>query len=236
MLPCDDSVVRVVRDQEVARGTADPPVPRIRAAAGWTRRRWPAGAGGRRRAEEHFCLTDVHAHTCPGTIGDMETLETLRAFERAGGPTQRNPAPAICDWPPTCIRVSHPQLAERRAGDRPLDLVQHHQCARGVAAGRARAHCEPVIGFRSTAPATAAIKRSGAARFSSSGTTVTASSGSGHLLPVPLPGGECGRAQSVAGGAVSVVDGRYRLDAGFAPGHRGPSKLNCKLTRFTIGE
>ena len=48
-VPCDDSVVRVVDGQELAAA----PVPRLRAAAGHPAGRGRAGAGRRRRPEEH---------------------------------------------------------------------------------------------------------------------------------------------------------------------------------------
>ena len=73
-----------------------------------------------------FCLTDgAHAYMS-GHIGDMASWETLRAFQRAVGQLSE-----IRGQPVRLAADLHPgyhtrSWAERRAGDRPLDLVQHH--------------------------------------------------------------------------------------------------------------
>src|SRR6202012_1068822 len=73
-----------------------------------------------------FCLTDGSRAYLSGHIGDMETLETLRAFERAVGQLseiRHEPVRLAADLHPGYHTRS---WAERRAGDRPLDLIQHH--------------------------------------------------------------------------------------------------------------
>jgi hydrogenase maturation protein HypF len=50
-----------------------------------------------------FCLTDGRLAHVSAHVGDMGTLETLRAFERATGQLTalRGRPPG---WPPTCTR------------------------------------------------------------------------------------------------------------------------------------
>ena len=174
-VPCDDSVVRVVDDG----GAADPPVPRIRATARGPRPRRPAGAGGRRRTEEHL-LPDrrctripVRAHRRHGDAGNPAGIRAC------GRPTQRNPAPASSDWPLTCILDTTPAVGQSAAWAIDhwiwFSTTTRTWCRCWPSTG---ASANPSSGSRSTAPATAAIKQSGAARFSSSGVTATVSSGS----------------------------------------------------------
>src|SRR5271156_6582709 len=88
-VPCDDSVVRVIRDQEGAR---ELPIRRSRGYAplpidigyiGSVGREGPAVLAGGGGLKNTFCLTDGSRAYMSGHIGDMASWETLRAFERA---------------------------------------------------------------------------------------------------------------------------------------------------------
>src|ERR1700710_1161148 len=73
-----------------------------------------------------FCLTEGALAYCSAHVGDMGTLETMRAFERAAGQLT-----ALRGAPTRLAADLHPAYltrawAERNAEDRPLDLVQHH--------------------------------------------------------------------------------------------------------------
>ena len=121
-VPCDDSVVRVVDDRELpirrSRGYAPLPVDLGRDG--------PAVLAVGGELKNTFCLTDGARAYLSGHIGDMETLETLRAFERAVGQLseiRHQPVRLAADLHPGYHTRS---WAERRAGDRPLDLIQHH--------------------------------------------------------------------------------------------------------------
>ena len=96
-VPCDDSVVRVVDDRELpirrSRGYAPLPVDLGRDG--------PAVLAVGGELKNTFCLTDGACAYLSGHIGDMETLETLRAFERAVGQLSEI-GMSRCDWPPTC--------------------------------------------------------------------------------------------------------------------------------------
>jgi hydrogenase maturation protein HypF len=121
-VPCDDSVVRVVDGHELpirrSRGYAPLPVD--------LGRRGPAVLAVGGELKNTFCLTDGALAYCSAHVGDMGTLETMRAFERAVGQLT-----ALRGTPTRIAADLHPAYltrawAERHADDRPVDLVQHH--------------------------------------------------------------------------------------------------------------
>lgn len=121
-VPCDDSVVRVVDGQELpirrSRGYAPLPVDLGRAVP-------PVLAVGG-ELKNTFCLTDGRLAFCSAHVGDMGTLETQRAYERAVGQLtglRAQPVRLAADLHPAYRTRA---WAEDHAGDRPLDLVQHH--------------------------------------------------------------------------------------------------------------
>ena len=133
-VPCDDSVVRVVDDRELpirrSRGYAPLPVdlgrdgPPVLAVGG--------------ELKNTFCLTDGARAYLSGHIGDMETLETLRAFERAVGQLseiRHQPVRLAADLHPG---ISHPQLGGAPCRRSTTGSDSAPPRARGVAAGRAR--------------------------------------------------------------------------------------------------
>jgi hydrogenase maturation protein HypF len=189
-VPCDDSVVRVVRDQEVAwelpirrsRGYAPLPVdlgvdgPPVLAVGG--------------ELKNTFCLTDGARAYLSGHIGDMETLETLRAFERAVGQLseiRHQPLRLAADLHPGYHTRS---WAERRAGDRPLDLVQHHHAhVVSLLAEHGRIG-EPVIGVSFDGTGYGCDQTIWGGEILKLGHDSHRFVRVGYLLPVPLPGGD----------------------------------------------
>ncbi len=186
-VPCDDSVVRVVDGHELpirrSRGFAPLPIDL------GVRGRAVLAVGG--ELKNTFCLTDDGglAH-CSAHVGDMGTLETLRAFERATGQlTALRGAPTrlVADLHPAYLTRS---WAERNAGERPVDLVQHHH-AHVVALlaehGRLR---EPIVGvaFDGTGYGTDATVWGGEILLL--GPDSHRYTRAAHLAPVPQPGGD----------------------------------------------
>ena len=185
-VPCDDSVVRVVDDRELpirrSRGYAPLPVdlgldgPAVLAVGG--------------ELKNTFCLTDGARAYLSGHIGDMETLETLRAFERAVGQLseiRHQPVRLAADLHPGYHTRS---WAERRAGDRPLDLIQHHHAhVVSLLAEHGRIG-EPVIGVAFDGTGYGCDQTIWGGEILKLGPDSHRFVRVGHLLPVPLPGGD----------------------------------------------
>jgi hydrogenase maturation protein HypF len=189
-VPCDDSVVRVVRDQE---GDAELPIRRSRGYAPLPVDLGLDGppvlaVGG--ELKNTFCLTDGARAYLSGHIGDMETLETLRAFERAVGQLseiRHQPVRLAADLHPGYHTRS---WAERRAGDRPLDLVQHHHAhVVSLLAEHGRIG-EPVIGISFDGTGYGCDQTIWGGEILKLGRDSHRFVRVGHLLPVPLPGGD----------------------------------------------
>jgi hydrogenase maturation protein HypF len=185
-VPCDDSVVRVVDDRELpirrSRGYAPLPVDLGRDG--------PAVLAVGGELKNTFCLTDGARAYLSGHIGDMETLETLRAFERAVGQLSE-----IRHEPVRLAADLHPgyhtrNWAERRAGDRPLDLIQHHHAhVVSLLAEHGRLG-EPVIGVSFDGTGYGCDQTIWGGEILKLGPDSQRFARVGHLLPVPLPGGD----------------------------------------------
>src|SRR5271155_3776306 len=189
-VPCDDSVVRVVRDQEVARELP------IRRSRGYAPLPVDLGVDGPPvlavggELKNTFCLTDGARAYLSGHIGDMETLETLRAFERAVAQLseiRHQPLRLAADLHPGYHTRS---WAERRAGDRPLDLVQHHHAhVVSLLAEHGRIG-EPVIGVSFDGTGYGCDQTIWGGEILKLGRDSQRFVRVGYLLPVPLPGGD----------------------------------------------
>jgi hydrogenase maturation protein HypF len=185
-VPCDDSVVRVVDGRELpirrSRGYAPLPVDLGRDG--------PAVLAVGGELKNTFCLTDGARAYLSGHIGDMETLETLRAFERAVGQLSE-----IRSEPVRLAADLHPgyhtrSWAERRAGDRPLDLIQHHHAhVVSLLAEHGRLG-EPVIGVSFDGTGYGCDQTIWGGEILKLGPDSHRFARVGHLLPVPLPGGD----------------------------------------------
>lgn len=189
-VPCDDSVVRVVSDRH---GAHELPIRRSRGYAplpvdlGFER---PAVLAVGGELKNTFCLTDGSRAYLSGHIGDMATWETLRAFERAvsqlsemrGAPTRLaadlHPGYHIRSW------------AERHAGDRPLDLVQHHHAHVVALLAEHGRIGEPIVGVAFDGTGYGCDETIWGGEILVLGTRSHRFVRAGHLLPAPLPGGD----------------------------------------------
>jgi hydrogenase maturation protein HypF len=189
-VPCDDSVVRVLPEGELpirrARGYAPLPVrfgrtlPTVLAVGG--------------ELKNSCCLTDGESAFCSAHVGDMGNLATLRAFDRVV--TQLTTVHRVT--PDVIAADLHPayqtgEWAQRHAGgpgEPALQLVQHHHAhVVSLLAEHGRLG-EPVIGvaFDGTGYGTDGAIWGGEILYV--GADPTRFERVGHLLPVPLAGGD----------------------------------------------
>jgi hydrogenase maturation protein HypF len=186
-VPCDDSVVRVVdtRELPIRRSRGYAPLPVDLGSGGG-----PAVLAVGGELKNTFCLTDGARAFCSAHVGDMGTLETLRAFERSVAQLS-----GMRGAPQRFAADLHPGYrtrawAEDAAGDRPLDLVQHHHAhVVSLLAEHGRLG-EPVVGvaFDGTGYGTDGAIWGG--EILALGRDSHRFRRVGHLAAVPLPGGD----------------------------------------------
>jgi len=189
-VPCDDSVVRVLPDGEQpirrARGYAPLPVP-IGPSLPTV-----LAVGG--EAKNSCCLTDGDSAFCSAHIGDMGSLATLRAFDRVV--TQLTTAHRA--RPEVIAADLHPgyrtgDWARRHAGgpgEPALHLVQHHHAhVVSLLAEHGRLG-EPVIGVAFDGTGYGPDGAIWGGEVLLVGADPTRFERVGHLLPVPLAGGD----------------------------------------------
>jgi hydrogenase maturation protein HypF len=189
-VPCDDSVVRVVHDEE---GSHELPIRRSRGYAPLPidlKFEAPSVLAVGGELKNTFCLTDGHRAYLSGHIGDMATWETLRAFERA--------VRQLSEIRGASVRLAadlHPGYhtrgwAERQAGERPLDLVQHHHAhVVSLLAEHGRLG-EPIIGVSFDGTGYGCDETIWGGEILTLDTRSHRFVRAGHLLAVPLAGGD----------------------------------------------
>lgn len=185
-VPCDDSVVRVVDSRELpirrSRGYAPLPVD--------IGRDGPAVLAVGGELKNTCCLTDGSRAFMSGHIGDMQTLETLRAFGRAVGQLSE-----IRHRPVRLAADMHPgyhtrNWAERHAGERPLDLVQHHHAhVVSLLAEHGRLE-EPIVGVAFDGTGYGPDGTIWGGEILALGRDSQRFTRVAHLKPIPLPGGD----------------------------------------------
>jgi hydrogenase maturation protein HypF len=189
-VPCDDSVVRVVRDEE---GAHELPIRRSRGYAPLPvdiGRDGPVVLAVGGELKNTFCLTDGPRAFMSGHIGDMATWETLRAFERAVGQLTE-----IRHQPVRLAADLHPgyqtrNWAERHVGECPLDLVQHHHAhVVSLLAEHGRLG-EPIVGVSFDGTGYGPDGTIWGGEILAVGHDSHRFTRVGHLMPVPLPGGD----------------------------------------------
>ena len=185
-VPCDDSVVRVIDERELpirrSRGYAPLPIDLGRDG--------PAVLAVGGELKNTFCLTDGSRAYMSGHIGDMETLETLRAFERAVtqlSEIRHRPVRLAADLHPA---YQTRDWAERYADDRPLDLVQHHHAHVASLLAEHGRLGEPIVGVSFDGTGYGCDETIWGGEILAVGPDSHRFVRVGHLLPVPLPGGD----------------------------------------------
>jgi hydrogenase maturation protein HypF len=185
-VPCDDSVVRVIDGRELpirrSRGYAPLPIELGRDG--------PAVLAVGGELKNTFCLTDGSRAYMSGHIGDMETLETLRAFERAVtqlSEIRHRPVRLAADLHPA---YQTRDWAERYADDRPLDLVQHHHAHVASLLAEHGRLGEPIVGVSFDGTGYGCDETIWGGEILAVGPDSHRFVRVGHLLPVPLPGGD----------------------------------------------
>ena len=189
-VPCDDSVVRVLPDGELpirrARGYAPLPVRFGRALP------TVLAVGG--EVKNSCCLTDGDSAFCSAHIGDMGNLATLRAFDRVVTQltTVHRAAPEViaADLHPAYRTGDWAQRHAGGAGEPALHLVQHHHAhVVSLLAEHGRLG-EQLIGVAFDGTGYGADGAIWGGEFLLLGADPTRFDRVGHLLPVPLIGGD----------------------------------------------
>jgi hydrogenase maturation protein HypF len=185
-VPCDDSVVRVVDGHELpirrSRGYAPLPID--------LGRRGPAVLAVGGELKNTFCLTDGALAYCSAHVGDMGTLETLRAFERAVGQLtalRGTPARLAADLHPAYLTRG---WAERNADDRPVDLVQHHHAHVVALLAEHGRLGEPIVGVAFDGTGYGLDETIWGGEILVLGRDSHRYTRAAHLSAVPLPGGD----------------------------------------------
>ncbi|QUR66966.1 carbamoyltransferase HypF [Mycobacterium spongiae] len=192
-VPCDDSVVRVLTPDHGAhelpirrsRGYAPLPVDlHLEGSAAAA----VLAVGG--ELKNTFCLTDGSRAYLSGHIGDMATWETLSAFERAVdqlSELRTKPSRLAADLHPAYHTRN---WAERHVDERPLDLVQHHHAhVVSLLAEHGRIG-EPIVGVAFDGTGYGCDQTIWGGEILALGRASQRFTRVGHLLPVPLPGGD----------------------------------------------
>jgi hydrogenase maturation protein HypF len=189
-VPCDDSVIRVLPDGELpirrARGYAPLPVqfgqalPTVLAVGG--------------EVKNSCCLTDGGSAFCSAHIGDMGNLATLRAFDRvvAQLTTVHRVTPEViaADLHPAYRTADWAQRHAGGSGEPALHLVQHHHAhVVSLLAEHGRLG-EQVIGVAFDGTGYGADGAIWGGEILLVGADPTRFERVGHLLPVPLAGGD----------------------------------------------
>lgn len=189
-VPCDDSVVRVVHDED---GAHELPIRRSRGYAPLPidlKLQAPAVLAVGGELKNTFCLTDGNRAYLSGHIGDMATWETLRAFERAVSQLSEirgRPVRLAADLHPGYHTRS---WAERQVHERQLDLVQHHHAhVVSLLAEHGRLG-EPIVGVAFDGTGYGCDETIWGGEILTLDTRSHRFVRAGHLAAVPLPGGD----------------------------------------------
>ena len=189
-VPCDDSVVRVVDGQElpIRRSRGYAPLP-VRLVPGL-----PATLAVGAELKNTCCLIDGANAFCSAHIGDMGSLDTTRAFERAVAQLttlhQVQPAVLAADAHPSYLTRSWAEQHSGGPGEPELLLVQHHHAHVASLLAEHGRIGQPVIGVAFDGTGYGDDGTIWGGEFLLMGEDPTRYRRAGHLMTVDLPGGD----------------------------------------------
>ena len=189
-VPCDDSVVRVVDGQElpIRRSRGYAPLP-VRLVPGL-----PATLAVGAELKNTCCLIDGANAFCSAHIGDMGSLDTTRAFERAVAQLttlhQVQPEVLAADAHPSYLTRSWAERHSGGPGEPELRLVQHHHAHVASLLAEHGRLGHPVIGVAFDGTGYGDDGTIWGGEFLLLGDDTTRYTRAGHLMTVDLPGGD----------------------------------------------
>jgi len=189
-VPCDDSVVRVVDGAELpirrSRGYAPLPVGLVPGLV-------PTLAVGG-ELKNTCCLIDGSNAFCSAHIGDMGSLDTTRAFERAVEQLttlhQVRPELIAADAHPSYLTRAWAERHTGGDGEPELRLVQHHHAHVASLLAEHGRLGQPVIGVAFDGTGYGSDGTIWGGEFLLLGRDSTQFLRAGHLMTVALPGGD----------------------------------------------
>ncbi|MDT4958176.1 MAG: hydrogenase maturation protein HypF, partial [Pseudonocardiales bacterium] len=189
-VPCDDSVVRVVDGQElpIRRSRGYAPLP-VRLVPGL-----PATLAVGAELKNTCCLIDGANAFCSAHIGDMGSLDTARAFERAVAQLttlhQVQAEVFAADAHPSYLTRSWAERHSGGPGEPVLCLVQHHHAHVASLLAEHGRLGHPVIGVAFDGTGYGDDGTIWGGEFLLLGDDTTRYRRAGHLMTVDLPGGD----------------------------------------------
>ena len=231
-VPCDDSVVRVIDDHELpirrSRGYVPLPVDLGRDSP-------PVLAVGG-ELKTTFCLTDGRRAYCSAHIGDMGTVATLKAFTHS--------VRQLCDMRGQPARLAadlHPRYvtrnwADHNAGDRPLDLIQHHHAHVVSLLAEHEMLGEPIIGVAFDGTGYGCDDTVWGGEILRLGPDSHRFTRVGHLAEVPLAGGDAAVRNPWRMALAELWHARLPWATDLAPVQAAtPAELQLLRTQFATG-
>jgi hydrogenase maturation protein HypF len=189
-VPCDDSVVRVVDGQElpIRRSRGYAPLP-VRLVPGL-----PVTLAVGAELKNTCCLIDGANAFCSAHIGDMGSLDTARAFERAVAQLttlhQVQAEVFAADAHPSYLTRSWAERHSGGPGEPVLCLVQHHHAHVASLLAEHGRIGHPVIGVAFDGTGYGDDGTIWGGEFLLLGDDTTRYRRAGHLMTVDLPGGD----------------------------------------------
>ncbi|WP_123024811.1 carbamoyltransferase HypF [Mycolicibacterium stellerae] len=235
-VPCDDSVVRPlddgkeVREIPIRRSRGHVPLP-----VDLGRDSPPVLAVGG-ELKNTFCLTDGRRAYCSAHIGDMGSVATLKAFThsvRQLCEMRGQPSRLAADLHP---RYATRNWAEHNAGERPVDLIQHHHAHVASLLAEHAMLGEPIIGVAFDGTGYGCDDTVWGGEILRLGHDSHRFSRVGHLAAVPLAGGDAAVRNPWRVALAQLWQARVPWTAELSPVQAAtPAELRLLRTQFATG-